>query len=251
MADSSSLDKKGQFVLAWETKLVQNAQIVCSTYAANRNEFSRSDEFIRDAVNAVIHRSRKSSMKQTDQPEIEQELGANTSRSFKSERKDKGLEASISANLRNSDNTNNYWKWRNERRKNVSKANNVQGNVFCKFVPYNENLPHNPVNPMAVLLGRTAMFPVQWWTCYERPQSGKTGPKILLKPHIDVYKMLSVWIIQLGGLLQDLKLIQRNHDKHYEDYLGGILLQKKQKIYYEADAKIQGKVLLYANTNLI
>uniref|UniRef100_A0A915DTF0 MULE transposase domain-containing protein n=1 Tax=Ditylenchus dipsaci TaxID=166011 RepID=A0A915DTF0_9BILA len=45
---------------------------------------------------------------------------------------------------------------------------------------------------------RTAMFPVQWWTCYERTRSGKTGPTILLKPHIDVYKMLWVWIIQLS-----------------------------------------------------
>uniref|UniRef100_A0A915DFM0 Uncharacterized protein n=1 Tax=Ditylenchus dipsaci TaxID=166011 RepID=A0A915DFM0_9BILA len=114
----------------------------------------------------------------------------------------------------------------------VQKQTTVQGNVFCKFVPYNENLPHNhAVNPMAVpvLLAHCDVSGSMVDLLRKTSVWEDRTKNFAEAAHRRLQDAIGVDHSTVGGLLQDLKLIQRNHDKHYEDYLGGILLQKSKR----------------------
>uniref|UniRef100_A0A915DY30 Uncharacterized protein n=1 Tax=Ditylenchus dipsaci TaxID=166011 RepID=A0A915DY30_9BILA len=64
---------------------------------------------------------------------------------------------------------------------------------------------------------RDPMFPVRWWSCYERTLAGETERITLQRLLIVDFTLLSgVDHPNVARFLQDLKEIQRSHDKRYE-----------------------------------
>jgi hypothetical protein len=100
--------------------------------------------------------------------------------------------------------------------------------------------------------GRPPMFPVHWWSCYERTLMGEDRTNNFAEAaHRRLQDALGVDHPTVGRLLQDLKRIQHTHDMHYEQCLAGIAAPKKRRVYYDADARILAKVRLYNRANLV